>query len=155
MRLEYGRVEAGFTSRMDDWDRLNLKDEHDDVNDIVAYAAGREHEEEAVELAPLLLTLHATDAYQEGTSLENQAQVDLFRNGGTTEEGEQLEDHDHDRVVQTPAPTSAPRLDQTGRDSLVPALVVAGAGGAGIAGVLWQRSTRPRIHPHRSRRRHA
>lgn len=155
VRLEYGRVEAGFTSRMDDWDRLNLKDEHDDVNDIVAYAAGREHEEEAIELAPLLLTLHATDAYQEGTSLENQAQVDLFRNGGTTEEGEQLEDHDHDRVVQTPAPTSAPRLDQTGRDTLVPALIVAGAGGAGAAGVLWRRSTRPRIHPRRPRRRHA
>lgn len=154
VRLEYGRVEAGFTSRMDDWNRLNLKDEHDDVNDLVAYAASRNGDEESVNLAPLLLTLHATDAYQEGTSLENQAQVDLFRNGGATEKDKQLEDHDHDRVIQTPAPSTSPRLDQTGRDPLVPALVVAGAGGAGIAGVLWRRSTRPRIHPHRSRRRH-
>ncbi len=154
VRLEYGRVEAGFTSRADDWDRLNIKDEHDDVNDLVAYADARRNDDGDVLFAPLLLALHATDAYQAGTSLENQAQVDLFRNGGSTEDGERLEDHDQDRVVQTPAPGASPRLDQTGRDELAPALLVAGTGAAGIAGVLWLRTTKQRILPRRSSRRH-
>lgn len=34
VRFEYGRVEKGFTTRNSDWDRTNLKDEHDDVNDV-------------------------------------------------------------------------------------------------------------------------
>lgn len=40
IRFEYGRVESGFTTREDDWDRDGIKDSHDDVNDATETAKG-------------------------------------------------------------------------------------------------------------------
>lgn len=40
IRFEYGRVESGFTTREDDWDRDGIKDSHDDVNDAIETAKG-------------------------------------------------------------------------------------------------------------------
>ena len=74
----------------------------------------------------------ATDAYREGSVLENSAQVDLYRNGGNTADFEELEDHDSDRVVQQPRGALS-LLPQTGLSSPVPALLVTALG----AGALW------------------
>ena len=40
IRFEYGRVESGFTTREDDWDRDGIKDSHDDMNDATETAKG-------------------------------------------------------------------------------------------------------------------
>ena len=53
-------------------------------------------------LAPAVFHMQVTDDYREGTSLDNYAKVDLYRNGGDTEDGGKLEDHDSDKVTQTP-----------------------------------------------------
>ena len=92
VRLEYGRVEQGFSSRSNGWDRELLKDAHDDIESIAA----------ADDAAPLVVHMQATDAYRADTTLENNAAVSLFRNGGNVEEHERLEDQDHDRVEQVP-----------------------------------------------------
>lgn len=42
IRLEYGRVEEGFSSRTADWDRGELKDRHDDVADVAHSHKGDE-----------------------------------------------------------------------------------------------------------------
>lgn len=89
IRLEYGRVEEGFTTRIGDWDRPDLKDAHDDLNDIVA-----DHDQT---LSSAVLHMRVTEAYEAGYDLDNAAVLDLFRNGG----GEGLEDHDSDAVTQT------------------------------------------------------
>lgn len=118
IRLEYGRVESGFASRRADWERDDLKSPHDDLDDV----AGT-HEEsfetpggKRTPYAPLMIHMQVTDDYREGISLKNKARVDLYRNGG----GKDLEDHDEDRVTQTPRTTGVP-LDQTGA---VPAMGV-------------------------------
>lgn len=40
IRFEFGRVEEGFTSRQGDWDRDDLKDIHDDLDDVQATHEG-------------------------------------------------------------------------------------------------------------------
>lgn len=40
IRFEYGRVEEGFTTRADDWDRENIKSGHDDLDDVQATHKG-------------------------------------------------------------------------------------------------------------------
>lgn len=137
VRIEFGRVEEGFTSRSDEWDRELIDDEHDDL-------AGWEKSEGG---APLVLHMRATDTYRPGTVLENSAQVDLYRNGGNTADFEELEDHDGDRVAQQPR-GGLSLLPQTGLSSPVPALLVTALG----AGALWtwaQHRTAggPRPHP--------
>lgn len=122
LRLEYGRVEAGFTTRSDGWDRDDLKDPHDDVADVAAAHAGDELADGTCR-SPLIVRMRVTDAYQEGTELDNQARVDLFRNGGGTEK---LEDHDEDRVTQTPVSVIAP-IPKTG-DALLPTTGIAACG---------------------------
>ena len=114
VRLEYGRVEAGFATRTDAWDRDDLKDAHDDVDDLAA-----SHDDG---LSPAILRMRVTEAYVEGSSLENGAHVDLYRNGG----GEKLEAHDEDAVTQTPrtTPEAPGGLPGTGEDVLPAALVV-------------------------------
>lgn len=42
IRLEYGRVEEGFTSRTGEWDRDDLKDPHDDLDDVSTSHGGDE-----------------------------------------------------------------------------------------------------------------
>ena len=122
IRLEYGRVEAGFTTRTGDWDRNGLKDAHDDVDDLAA-----SHDDG---LSPAVLRMRATESYVEGTSLDNAARVDLYRNGG----GEGLEAHDEDAVTQTAAtaPESPEGLPGTGEDAL-PALLVVLLGASCVA----------------------
>lgn len=45
VRLEYGRVEKGFSSRVEEWDREDLKDPHDDLG-----AIGQTHAGDAMEV---------------------------------------------------------------------------------------------------------
>lgn len=124
IRLEYGRVEAGFTTRTDDWDRTGLKDVHDNVDDVATTHEG-DQLDEGVDRAPLIVHMRLTDAYRGDAVLANQARVDLYRNGG----GEGLEDHDSDRVVQTPGGGT---LAKTGEA----AAPIAGVASLGVASVL-------------------
>ena len=106
VRFEYGRVESGFTTREGGWDRDDLKDAHDDVDDVDATASsngtyGGEGGATGT-LAPAVFHMQVTDDYREGTTLDNFARVDLYRNGGDTADGGKLEDHDTDKVTQTP-----------------------------------------------------
>ena len=121
VRLEYGRVEEGFTSRTADWDRDDVKHVHDDLADVVT-----PHEDETsssdAAMAPLVLHMRATPAYTEGTTLSNSVRLDLFRNGGNSGDSEHLEGHDEDRVEQAPKPQLR-TLAQTGVSTFVPALV--------------------------------
>ena len=125
IRLEYGRVEAGFTTRGDGWDRNDLKDVRDDVADVAPTHAG-DLTESGAERAPLVVHMRLTDAYRADTTLGNDARVDLYRNGGGAEE---LEGHDEDRVEQ--AREEAP-LARTG-DVTLP---VTGVAALGIVAVL-------------------
>ena len=124
IRWEYGRVEKDFTTRADGWDRDDIKHEHDDIAD--ADSCRQEN------LAPAVIHMRVTDQYVAGTELENTARVDLYRNGG----GDNLEDHDDDRVIQVPRGTALP-LPQTG------ALPMAGLLALASAGILtWQKTLR-------------
>ncbi|MDO4436515.1 MAG: SpaA isopeptide-forming pilin-related protein [Coriobacteriaceae bacterium] len=114
IRLEYGRVEKGFTTRKDAWDRELLKDPHDDLQDTAS-----DHKED---YAPAIVNMSVTNSYTEGTTLGNNARVDLFRNGG----GPDLEDHDQDYVVQTPKKITRTTLAQTSDPSRLLALTVMG-----------------------------
>lgn len=132
IRFEYGRVEQGFTTRQSDWKQPKIKDSHDDHedvsdnldNELVVLDDGTQ-----VKLAPAILHMCITDAYRPGTQLDNNATVDLFRNGG----GKNLEDHDRDRVVQSPRELPAPPLAQTGRTTLAPLVLVI----ATCLGLMW------------------
>lgn len=103
VRFEYGRVEEGFTTREDGWGRDGLKDVHDDVDDVDASkksnGAFTDAEGEQRSYAPAVLHMQVTDDYRDGCTLENDAEVELYRNGGDKPE---LEDHDEDKVKQTP-----------------------------------------------------
>lgn len=174
LRFEYGRVEEGFTSREEDWERDLLKDAHDDVASATAgpsdtsernlrervevnfehtgtwetvetgrtehadgswieisltpnddgtwlYTTSRGHEGDTTiddistialhadqvrtasfQLAPAIVYMRVTDAYRAGTTLENSALLQLYRNGGSLDEHERLEDEDEDFVQQEP-----------------------------------------------------
>lgn len=121
IRLEYGCVNAGFASRLDSWDRDDLHDEHDDLENITAKHAGEELTE-GVEYAPLVLHMKVTKAYTGDAELTNAARVDLYRNGGTRTTTDQLEDHDSDAVAQVPR-TLAEKLAQTGVAMVTPPLI--------------------------------
>lgn len=130
VRLEYGRVNPGFTTRSEDWERDGLKDARDDVSDVTATHEG-DLTDEGTERAPLVVHMTTTDAYRDGARLLNRAQVDLYRNGG----GEGLEGHDDDLVEQgapSPAPSMPTPLARTGEATLP----VAGVATLGFAAVL-------------------
>ena len=130
VRLEYGRVDPGFTTRSGDWERDGLKDARDDVSDVTATHEG-DLTDEGTERAPLVVHMTTTDAYRDGARLLNRAQVDLYRNGG----GEGLEGHDDDLVEQgapSPAPSMPTPLARTGEATLP----VAGVATLGFAAVL-------------------
>ena len=114
VRFEYGRVEAGFTSRAGGWDRDGIKSAHDDVDDVDSTASGNgtyETEDgEAGTLSPAVFHMQVTDDYREATSLDNHASVSLYRNGGGSDE---LEAHDEDDVTQA-AKSTVSALPQTG-----------------------------------------
>lgn len=90
IRIEYGAVAAGFTTRSDadSWTRDDLKDEHDDLDDAKAILG--------TDARGAIVHMQATSAYTPQTALTNSARVDLCRNGG----GDKLESHDEDRVIQ-------------------------------------------------------
>lgn len=128
IRFEFGRVEAGFTTRTDGWDRDDLKNEHDD------YAGDIETD---AEHAPALIHMKTQHCYGSGFTMTNKARVELYRNGG----GEGLEALDEDEVRQTAVRISMP-LAQTGVLFVVPALLATGGIGLGVALAL--RSERDR-----------
>ena len=121
VRLEYGRVEAGFASRLDGWDREDLKHEHDDLADAPAVHEG-EQAPDGTAYAPLALHMRATTAYVVGAPLHNGVRLDLFRNGGNTGSTTGLEEHDADAVIQE-AQSRIERLAQTGAAILTPTFV--------------------------------
>ncbi len=140
VRFEYGRVERGFTTRPDGWDRDNLKNPADNVPDVLPTHTRLEQPAEAdgASFAPAIIHMRVTDSYTEGTPLENRAEVHLMRNGG----GPGLEDRDDDRVIQHPVSTVRP-LPQTGITSPLPALIATAATTSCISGyLLWNHMKR-------------
>ncbi|AEB07883.1 Cna B domain protein [Coriobacterium glomerans PW2] len=139
VRFEYGRVDAGFTTRAGEWDRDDIKDPHDDLDWIGGDRGGDSHGSDRNELAGAVLHLRAGASYTEGVALNTSGRVDLYRNGG----GDDLEDHDTDRVTQTPGTVAVP-LPQTGAAPLAYvtcALSATAASAACLIG-LWRHRTR-------------
>lgn len=134
IRLEYGAVDAGLSTRSDLWDRPDLHDEGDSVTDA----------QEGGQSSALIVKLKTTEAFGDGAELANTAHVDAFRNGGGTD----LEAHDNDRVRQG-AGSVLWDLDQTGVSIGGFLLVAATAAGAGI----WSMMRNRRIRPIPTRRR--
>ncbi len=133
LRFEFGRVEEGCTSRRDGWDRKDLKDAHDDVDNLASsYSEDTKHNDAGV-LAGAIVHMRVTDAYQDGVALRNTAKLDLFRNGGDLDDTTQLEDHDRDAVEQTPRTVLFP-LAQTDVHTIIPALIT--AGGITLIGII-------------------
>ena len=89
--------DGSATAKMTDKDGKETK---------VELAAGQFKISEGVsgDYAPAIVHMKVTDDYRAGDSLENYAKVDLYRNGGGED---QLEDHDDDKVKQTPKSDSA------------------------------------------------
>lgn len=141
VRFEFGRVDQGCSTREGLWERDDLKDEHDDVDDATSAVAGDDGTEETRSGA--ILHMQVTDEYTEDTELENTASLDLYRNGGDLSEDTQLEDHDDDTVVQQPARLVGP-LAKTDIASATPAIAttacVAAVGLALIA--IWRHGKR-------------
>ena len=90
VRLEYGAVSADFTTRdtAESWTREDLKDEHDDLDDVNAVLDSDIH--------GAVIHMQAASSYTPQNALANSARVDLCRNGG----GSNLESHDEDRIIQ-------------------------------------------------------
>ena len=90
VRLEYGAVSADFTTRdtAESWTREDLKNEHDDLDDVNAVLDSDIH--------GAVIHMQAASSYTPQNALANSARVDLCRNGG----GSNLESHDEDRIIQ-------------------------------------------------------
>lgn len=138
IRFEYGCVDKDFSTRPDTetWTRDDLKDEHDDIESATtARKSSEDAGGDSSQAAPAIITMRALAGYNETTPLENSAQIDLTRNGG----GDDLEDHDSDRVIQR----CAPKLALPGTGSLpVAALMCAliTTGGALIFAIACRRN---------------
>lgn len=146
IRFEYGRVEEGFTTRADDWDRENIKSGHDDLNDVQAT-----HNDTigGITTAPAIVHMKVTDRYTADTSLTNSTHIDLLRNGG----GSGLEAHDEDQVTQmSKRSTKTVPLAQTGGGALYIACGLCAL--ACVAGWIYviRRKTQPYIR--RGKRRY-
>lgn len=125
------RDEAGTVVDEIVMDDAELADREDGAGYMIAYGGKtvfvlsedvKPIDDERAPYAPAIIHMRVTDAYVEGTQLDNSAKVDLYRNGG----GEDLEDHDSDLVTQTPKRRGAKvrPLDQTGGDQLLWALLL-------------------------------
>lgn len=134
VRFEYGRVDEGFTTRKEGWDRELLKYTHDDVASADT--------EEGGDLSPALFRLQVTDAYRVGTVLSNTVQLDLYRNGG----GNHLEDHDSDYVEQVPAAMmrDLAQTGVTGTSTFILGVIVAGMGTMAATATHMRRRMAPR-----------
>ena len=143
IRFEYGRVEAGFTTRDGGWDRDGIKDAHDDI--ASAEDTARENgsrpvgsgDETKTNLAPAIVHMKATDGYGAGRALDNYARMDLFRNGG----GDGLEGLDEDQVTQT-AKAVTVNLDQTGRNVIIGLAAALATAAAAAAAIIYRRRIR-------------
>ena len=110
VRLEYGRVEAGFTTREDLWDRDDLKDVHDDLDDVTGNEGTFEDNDGLeVEYAPTIMHMQVTGDYKPNTRIDNEATLDVYRNGGGMPE---LESHDADKVTQVAISVNATIVEQ-------------------------------------------
>ena len=128
LRIEYGSVSAEFTTRPDAaaWNREDLKDEHDDLDDAAASLDPQTH--------GALVHMAATASYVPEKAIANGVRVDLCRNGG----GSKLESHDEDHVIQRCVlPQDLPSTGSAPLAALMTALMT--AGGAAI----WLAKTRP------------
>lgn len=99
-------------------------------------------EQQQVPYAPSIIHMQVTEDYAEGTTLDNSAKVDLYRNGG----GNDLEDHDEDFVTQVPKKivsetpaTPGKNLDQTGSDLLVAACACAAVAAAACGTYVYRK----------------
>ena len=118
IRFEYGAVSADFTTRSDadSWTRVDLKDEHDDLDDARAVLSS--------DARGAVVHMRATSSYTPQTALTNSARVDLCRNGG----GDKLEAHDEDRVIQRCAlPQDLPATGSVPIAACITALLTSGA----------------------------
>lgn len=118
IRFEYGAVSADFTTRSDadSWTRDDLKDEHDDLDDIKAVLSP--------DARGAVVHMQATSSYTPQAALINSARVDLCRNGG----GDKLEAHDEDRVIQRCAlPQDLPATGSVPIAACITALLTSGA----------------------------
>ena len=139
LRFEYGRVEAGFTTRTSAWNRNDLKDVHDDVDEIEYVhtntfivttqsnnnsnqnnnsnnndkSASVDGEKVTMQYAPAIINMHVTYDYQGDATLRNSAYVDTYRNGGGDNN---LEWHDNDYVEQKTAPIVSAKNDEVAND---------------------------------------
>lgn len=143
VRFEYGRVEAGFTTRDGGWDRDGIKDAHDDIASAEDTAKENGFHPDSsgdgpeTAYAPAIFHMKATDGYTAGRALDNYARVDLFRNGG----GDGLEGHDEDQVTQT-AKAVTVNLDQTGRNVIIGLAAALAVAAAAAAALIYRRRTR-------------
>lgn len=143
VRFEYGRVEAGFTTRDGGWDRDGIKDAHDDIASAEDTAKENGFHPDSsgdgpeTAYAPAIFHMKATDGYTAGRALDNYARVDLTRNGG----GDGLEGHDEDQVTQTAKAVTAPptNLDQTGRNVIIGLAATLAAAAAAAAALIYRR----------------
>lgn len=118
IRFEYGAVTADFTTRSDagSWTRDDLKDEHDDLDDVKAVLSP--------DARGAVVYMQATSSYTPRAALINSARVDLCRNGG----GDKLEAHDEDRVIQRCAlPQDLPATGSVPIAACITALLTSGA----------------------------
>ena len=118
IRFEYGAVTADFTTRSDadSWTRDDLKDEHDDLDDVKAVLSP--------DARGAVVHMQATSSYTPQAALVNSAHVDLCRNGG----GDKLEAHDEDRVIQRCAlPQDLPATGSVPIAACITALLTSGA----------------------------
>lgn len=148
VRFEYGRVEAGFTTRDGGWDRDGIKDAHDDIASAEDTAKENGFHPDSsgdgpeTAYAPAIFHMKATDGYTAGRALDNYARVDLFRNGG----GDGLEGHDEDQVTQTAKAVTAKavtvNLDQTGRNVIIGLAAALAVAAAAAAALIYRRRTR-------------
>lgn len=117
IRFEYGAVAADFTTRSEagSWTRDDLKDEHDDLDDVKAALNS--------DARGAVVHMQATSSYTPQTALANSARVDLCRNGG----GDKLEAHDEDRVIQRCArPQNLPATGSVAVAACITALLTSG-----------------------------
>lgn len=132
IRLEFGAVEADFSTSPQTWDRSDLKDSNDSFTPV---QSGEQDTSQ-----PFVVRLATTDAFRDGAELSNTASVDLYRSGG----GDGLEAHDTDRVTQT-AGAATWDLDQTGlsiRGFLMVAATAAGVSAISVVRGGSHRTTR-------------
>lgn len=134
----HGRVEKSFTTRLGEWDRDNLKSEHDNLDSVVtphadafdlmaATGLTKTEKSTSVNYAPAVLTMDIiSEDYYSGTAdLWNSAEMNIWRNKGLVPE--LLYDDDADKVVQsyTPETPETGKYDKTGDlERLAPYLIV-------------------------------